>query len=31
MYFGAPTEFAELLEAWRAEGGMKGLEVRRST
>ena len=27
FYFGEPTEFAELLEAWRAEGAMKGLET----
>jgi len=25
FYFGGPTEFAEILEAWRADGGMKGL------
>jgi cyclohexanone monooxygenase len=25
FYFGEPTEFSEILEAWRAEGGMKGL------
>jgi cation diffusion facilitator CzcD-associated flavoprotein CzcO len=30
FFFGGPTEFAELLEAWRADGGMKGLETRRS-
>jgi hypothetical protein len=27
FYFGGPMEFVELLEAWRAEGGMKGLEL----
>jgi cyclohexanone monooxygenase len=27
FFFGGPTEFMEILEAWRAEGGMKGLEV----
>jgi hypothetical protein len=26
FYFGGPTEFVEILEAWRADGGMKGLE-----
>ena len=31
FFFGAPTEFAERLAAWRADGEMKGLEVRRST
>jgi cation diffusion facilitator CzcD-associated flavoprotein CzcO len=25
FYFGGPTEFCEILEAWRAEGSMKGL------
>jgi cation diffusion facilitator CzcD-associated flavoprotein CzcO len=29
FYMGAPTEFAELLAAWRAEGGMQGIETRR--
>ena len=24
-----PTEFAEMLAAWRAEGSMQGLEIRR--
>jgi cation diffusion facilitator CzcD-associated flavoprotein CzcO len=28
FFFGGPTEFAELLEAWRADGGLKGLETR---
>jgi len=28
FFFGGPTEFAELLETWRAEGSMKGLERR---
>jgi len=28
FYFGEPTEFAELLEAWRADGSLKGLERR---
>jgi len=28
FYFGGPTEFAELLEQWRAEGTMKGLQTR---
>jgi len=27
FYFGEPTEFGEILEAWRADGSMKGLEV----
>ncbi|UCE87821.1 MAG: monooxygenase, partial [Deltaproteobacteria bacterium] len=26
FYFGGPTEFVEILEAWRADGGMQGLE-----
>jgi cyclohexanone monooxygenase len=26
FYFGGPTGFVELLEAWRADGSMKGLE-----
>jgi cation diffusion facilitator CzcD-associated flavoprotein CzcO len=26
FFFGAPTEYAEILEAWRADGTMKGLE-----
>jgi cation diffusion facilitator CzcD-associated flavoprotein CzcO len=30
FFMGRPTEFAELLAAWRAEGNMKGLETRRS-
>jgi len=29
FFFGGPTEFADLLEAWRAEGSLKGLETRR--
>jgi cyclohexanone monooxygenase len=27
FHFGGPTEFVELLEAWRADGSMKGLEI----
>jgi cyclohexanone monooxygenase len=27
FYFGGPTGFVELLEAWRADGNMKGLEL----
>jgi cation diffusion facilitator CzcD-associated flavoprotein CzcO len=27
FYFGGPTEFIEILEKWRADGDMKGLEV----
>jgi len=30
FFFGGPTEFAERLEAWRNDGGLKGLEIRRS-
>ena len=30
FYFGGPTEFIEILEAWRADGEMKGLEQKRS-
>ncbi len=26
FYFGGPTEFVKILEDWRADGGMKGLE-----
>jgi cation diffusion facilitator CzcD-associated flavoprotein CzcO len=29
FFFGGPTEFADTLAAWRAEGGMQGLETRR--
>jgi cation diffusion facilitator CzcD-associated flavoprotein CzcO len=28
FYMGAPTEFAELLEAWRKDRGLEGLELR---
>jgi cyclohexanone monooxygenase len=28
FYFGGPLEFTEILEAWRAEGNMQGLERR---
>jgi hypothetical protein len=27
FYFGGPTEFVEILEAWRADGNMKGLKL----
>ncbi len=27
FYFGGPTEFVKILEDWRADGGMKGLEL----
>jgi hypothetical protein len=27
---GAPTEFAEMLAAWRADGRLAGMEVKRS-
>jgi cation diffusion facilitator CzcD-associated flavoprotein CzcO len=27
FYLGGPTEFMEILEAWRVDGGMKGLNV----
>ena len=27
FYFGGPTEFVDTLEAWRADGGMRGLEL----
>jgi hypothetical protein len=30
FFFGGPTEFAERLAAWRAEGNMHGLEIQRS-
>jgi cation diffusion facilitator CzcD-associated flavoprotein CzcO len=28
FFFGAPTEYADILEAWRADGEMAGLEIR---
>jgi len=28
FYFGGPTEFVEILEQWRADGEMKGLQCR---
>jgi cation diffusion facilitator CzcD-associated flavoprotein CzcO len=28
FFFGGPTEFAELLTAWREEGSMRGMELR---
>ncbi len=28
FYFGAPTEFVEILAQWRADGRLKGLECR---
>ncbi len=28
FFFGGPTEFAEILDAWRADGSLKGLERR---
>lgn len=28
FFFGTPTEYADLLEAWRAHGDMAGLEIR---
>ena len=28
FYFGGPTEFVDILEAWRSDGQMKGLERR---
>ncbi|MGE4605546.1 MAG: monooxygenase, partial [Myxococcota bacterium] len=27
FFFGGPTEFVDILEGWRADGGMKGLEL----
>ena len=29
FFFGRPTEFAELLAAWREEGSLQGIETRR--
>ena len=29
FFMGAPTEFADMLAAWRAEGSMQGMETRR--
>jgi cation diffusion facilitator CzcD-associated flavoprotein CzcO len=31
FYFGGPTEFSELLEAWRADGKLKGLNASRES
>ena len=31
FFFGAPTEYADLLAAWRAKGDMEGLEIRPGT
>ena len=28
FYMGGPTEFAEILERWRADGRLEGLELR---
>ena len=28
FFFGAPTEYADILEAWRVNGDMEGLEIR---
>jgi cation diffusion facilitator CzcD-associated flavoprotein CzcO len=28
FFFGAPTEYADILAAWRAKGDMEGLEIR---
>jgi hypothetical protein len=28
FFFGGPTEFAEILEAWRADGRLEGMERR---
>ncbi|OBF19188.1 monooxygenase [Mycobacterium kubicae] len=28
FFFGAPTEYADILQAWRAEGNLKGLHIR---
>ena len=30
FFFGGPTEFAEILEAWRADGRLEGMEQRRA-
>ncbi|CDO86288.1 monooxygenase [Mycobacterium triplex] len=30
FFFGTPTEYADILEAWRAQGDMAGLEIRRA-
>src|SRR4030095_7605678 len=30
FFFGGPTELAELLEAWRVDGTLQGLDTRRS-
>ena len=27
FFLGGPTEFVEILEAWRADGNMKGLKL----
>ena len=28
FFFGAPTEYADILKAWRVKGDMEGLEIR---
>jgi len=28
FFFGSPTEYADILEAWRANGSLEGLDVR---
>ncbi|WP_373142381.1 flavin-containing monooxygenase [Mycobacterium marinum] len=28
FFFGAPTEYADILETWRAKGGLEGLAIR---
>jgi alkanesulfonate monooxygenase SsuD/methylene tetrahydromethanopterin reductase-like flavin-dependent oxidoreductase (luciferase family) len=28
FFFGRPTEYADILEAWRAQGSLDGFEVR---
>ncbi|MDX6502521.1 MAG: hypothetical protein QOG23_5785, partial [Blastocatellia bacterium] len=29
FFFGGPTEYADILEAWRARGDLAGFEIRR--
>jgi hypothetical protein len=28
FFFGSPTEYTDILDAWRATGGLDGLEVK---
>lgn len=30
FFFGTPTEYADILAAWRAQGDLAGLDIRRT-